>query len=165
MSRLRRFYTEGNVYFITCVTHERMPILVANSDLIVGPIFEMQKRLVFSVEAWVILPEHFHAIVTPTRSNLSTVVQSLKQSFSMNYRKRCCVTGKVWQLRFWDHVIRNDLDMMRHIDYIHYNPVKHGLVEDASEYPLSSVGSHPASVDRIILSAGIELDPKWEYGE
>jgi putative transposase len=129
------------------------------------PLFEMQTRLTYKVDAWVILPDHFHAIMTPSGIDLSSVVQSLKQSFSMNYRKRCCVTGKVWQLRFWDHVIRDKEDMRRHVDYIHYNPVRHGLVDDPSVYALSSATAHPTSVERIVGSTGITIDSGDEYGE
>ncbi len=44
----------------------------------------------------------------------------------------------VWQRRFWEHQIRDERDLQRHVDYIHYNPVKHGLVENVEDWPWSS---------------------------
>jgi len=93
--------------------------------------------------AWVILPEHFHAVIDLNSENLSNVVKTLKMSFAAKYR--CCKGvrgGRVWQHRFWDHIIRDDNDLNRHIDYIHFNPVKHGLVDSPIEYGNSSFQDH-----------------------
>jgi putative transposase len=64
----------------------------------------------------------------------------IKQSFAIMYRNRIDKSaGRIWQYRFWDHIIRNDDDLRRHIDYIHYNPVKHGLCTNPFEYQFSSI--------------------------
>jgi putative transposase len=76
-------------------------------------------------------------------NDLSEVMKRFKQDFGFLYRQRIgSQTGRVWQLRFWDHVIRDQNDMNRHIDYIHYNPVRHGLVMAAREYPHSSFADY-----------------------
>lgn len=72
----------------------------------------------------------------------------IKQSFSMNFRK---INGKcierVWQYRFWDHIIRNEKDLQRHLNYIHFNPVKHESVNKPFDYVFSSIdiykGNYP----------------------
>jgi putative transposase len=88
--------------------------------------------------AWVILPDHFHVVVDIERLTISSYMQSAKQSFSMKYLERTGQSGKVWQYRFWDHIVRGEDDLRRHLDYIHYNPVKHGIVADPFSYRLSS---------------------------
>ena len=65
-------------------------------------------------------------------------MHNFKITFSRNYRDMYA-PGKVWQDRFWDHIMRNQEDMNRHLDYIHYNPVKHGLVNDPFLYENSSL--------------------------
>ncbi|MFZ5980732.1 MAG: REP-associated tyrosine transposase, partial [Candidatus Zixiibacteriota bacterium] len=88
----------------------------------------------------VILPEHIHFIIDPLSFDVSNIIQRIKMSFAANYRKRNDLkAGRIWQNRFWDHIIRNQQDMNRHIDYIHYNPVKHGLVESPFSWKESSI--------------------------
>jgi len=139
MSRLRRYYSKNNTYFVTSVTYARRPILLEHADLISAAINATKKRVDFDLIAWVVLPDHIHLVLDPLTSDLSGILKRIKQSFSMNYRKRTGYSGRVWQLRFWDHIIRNQDDMNTHLDYTHYNPVKHGLVDDPLRYPHSSI--------------------------
>jgi putative transposase len=79
-------------------------------------------------------------IVDPGGCDLSALMRQFKLSFSTRYRKRSGTTvGRVWQYRFWDHQIRDETDLRRHLDYIHYNPVKHGLISNPFEWRLSSI--------------------------
>jgi putative transposase len=97
------------------------------------------KRLI-DVIAWAILPEHFHLIFEPLHIGLSRSMQRLKSSFSAHLRKQLEIkSGRIWQLRFWDHVIRDEDDLNRHIDYVHYNPVKHGVAQVPLDYPFTSL--------------------------
>ena len=139
MSNLRRYYTLGNIYFITNVTSDRAPILVEHIDLYHIARRRAIKRFDHQVVAWVVLPDHEHVIIDPKRNDLSQILKVFKQDFGFLYRQKMAVrSGLVWQLRFWDHIIRDQEDMNRHIDYIHYNPVRHGIVQAACEYPHSS---------------------------
>ena len=137
MSNLRRYYSEGNIYFVTSVTIDRKPLLAHSAWL-------LQKALTSHCHdkgliAWVILPEHFHAIIDPSDENLSNIVRQVKLSFSVRYKKLNKIpNGRIWQYRFWDHVIRGQEDLNYHIDYIHYNPVKHRYVNDPNEWIFSS---------------------------
>lgn len=139
MSRLRRYYSPGNTYFITVVTFDRRPILLDNIDLLYDAFDFTCSRLPYNTLAYVILPEHFHLIVNPGENSLSDIIKIVKLRFSGKYR-HChrMKSGRLWQLRFWDHIIRNQKDLNQHIDYTHYNPVKHGQVAWPIDYCHSS---------------------------
>ena len=143
MSKLRRFRKEGDLCFVTAVTFERHPVLIENIDLLLHSFEEIRRRTPFHLPAWVILPQHFHIILNPSGADISKLLQRIKMSFAASYRKRLGMhSGRVWQHRFWDHIIRDDEDLNRHIDYIHYNPVKHGLVKSAFLWPHSSLNDY-----------------------
>ncbi len=143
MSKLHRYYSPGNIYFVTTVTHNREPILLANIDLFNISLARTHTRLDFVNVAWVVLPDHVHFIIDPKNSSLSDIMKSLKQDFGYLYRQKLGTRkGKVWQRRFWDHVIRDQTDMNRHVNYIHHNPVKHGLATFSVEYQYSSFAEY-----------------------
>ena len=127
------------MYFVTTVTHERQPILADNIDLLWRALHKANEKLPFEIVAWAVLPDHMHLIIDPKENNLSNLMVRIKLSFAKSYRDGIGIPKKrIWQYRFWDHVIRNQDDLNRHIDYIHYNPVKHGLVSCPSDYPNTS---------------------------
>jgi len=140
MSNLRRYHTAGNWYFITSVTYLRRPVLVDNVDLLLSSFDRAQEQVAHDLHAWVILPDHFHAVINSKDGDISGIMQRIKMGFAAKWRLRAQVRqGRVWQNRFWDHVIRDEDDLNRHIDYIHYNPVKHGLVSSPFEWQHSSM--------------------------
>lgn len=140
MTNIRRYFHEGNTYFLTHVTHNRTAVLVENSDLFWRAVEKTRRHAAFDLVAWVILPDHVHLLVDPKGNDLSLIMKRIKLSFSTNLRRKAgVIKGRLWQYRFWDHVIRDPEDMNRHIDYIHYNPVKHGLVADPFEWEHSSI--------------------------
>jgi len=139
MTNIRRYFQEGHVYFLTHVTDNRMPILVEHIDLLMSALERTRSKWPFELIAWSVLPDHIHMVVNPAKENLSPIVKAFKLSFSNRYRDRMGVsTLRVWQNRYWDHVIRNEEDLRNHIEYTHYNPVKHGLVRAPLEYKHSS---------------------------
>jgi putative transposase len=128
MSKLRRYPLHGHPCFITCVAYERSPIIVRNVDLMYTALESARIRAPHELIAFVFLPEHFHAVIDPLNGDISGLMQRLKMSFGALLRKRTGRrAGRVWQHRFYDHVIRDQEDLNRHIDYVHYNPVKHGI--------------------------------------
>jgi putative transposase len=130
----------GHPYFITAVTYHRARLLVDHGDLLLQAMEEISHRCQCTHSSWVILPDHFHAIIDPEGNDISNLLQRVKMSFGVLLRKRWgTVSGRVWQSRFWDHAIRDDNDMRRHIDYIHYNPVKHGYVMRPFDWQYSSI--------------------------
>lgn len=139
VSRLKRYYNFGSMFFVTSVTHERQRILVLHADLLTTAFGEACQGKTVKLTAWAIMPDHFHIVLDVGNADLSRVLKSIKETFSFRYRARLGVkSGRIWQHRFWDHVIRDQNDLNKHLDYIHYNPVKHGLVRSPGEYDLTS---------------------------
>ena len=145
MSDYRRAYVKGGCYFFTVVTAERRPILLTYIQLLREAFRVVRSSHPYTIDAAVILPDHLHCIWTlPEIDNdYSTRWRLLKSHFS---RKMSEQTDKsfnksnrgIWQNRFWEHLIRDEHDYNRHLDYIHYNPVKHGLVEKAANWEYST---------------------------
>jgi putative transposase len=146
VTNIRRYQTTGRPVFITAVCYRRKPYLETDwqKELLLAVMREVKPSSGFAMHAYVILDDHFHWIITPGGQNFSAIMQSIKLRFVHRYKK---AIGKkeqatLWQRRFWDHVIRNSEDLHRHMDYIHYNPVKHGYVSKPSGYRWSSFNTH-----------------------
>ena len=128
----------------------------------------------FTIEAIVILPEHLHAIwaLPSGDSDFSGRWRRIKAYFT----HRLVAVGvpikrhrngdyALWQRRFWEHTIRNEVDFERHVDYVHFNPVKHKLVSRARDWPYSSFHAY---VRRGLLPAdwaGDVAEPMMDFGE
>jgi putative transposase len=143
MRNVRRFYIPNAIVFITSVTYGRRPVFGQDTwgDLLFETMQAVQQIHPFRLLAYVILPDHLRWLMwTPEDVTYSQVMQSIKRNFTLNYKAALGITSSLslWQERFWDHVIRNDDDLGRHFDYIHYNPVKHGLVDKPEDWPRSS---------------------------
>jgi putative transposase len=132
MKTLRRFDIKNTHYFITCVTYKRKNILLNDIDIF------RQSWKNNKPGAWVILPDHFHIIIKVDNCSISDLMHRFKITFSRRYRDKYG-SGRVWQNRFWDHIIRNQDDMNKHLDYLHYNPVKHGITKNPFKYQHSSL--------------------------
>ncbi|MBK8817026.1 MAG: transposase [Methylococcaceae bacterium] len=149
MMRYRRANVPGATYFFTVNLAERKNrLLVNNAELLKEVIRQVKSAHPFEIEAIVILPDHLHAIWTlPENDNdFSTRWGLIKAGFSRRIEKDERVSSSrkskgergVWQRRFWEHLIRDEKDFERHVDYVHVNPVKHGLVTQVSQWPYSS---------------------------
>ena len=140
MTEIRRHFRQNDTIFLTHVTFERIPILITHFDLLWTPIERIERDSSLEIIAWVVLPDHFHLLVRSEMDDVSMLMKKIKLSFSTSYRKAAgWRDGRVWQYRFWDHIIRDEDDMNRHIDYIHFNPVKHGLALSPFEWQHSSI--------------------------
>jgi len=145
MSNYRRAKTTGATYFFTVVTHNRKPVFrSAASVQILRDAFqdEMQRRP-YIMEAAVILPDHLHCIwqLPENDSDYSSRWREIKKAVTKQIArgtKNSRGEGDVWQRRFWEHQIRDNHDWRKHIDYIHYNPVKHGYTSTPLEWQWSS---------------------------
>jgi putative transposase len=154
MSVYRRFFIPGGTYFFTVVTYERRPILTdpLGRSCLRAAIRNVQANRPFEVIALVLLPDHLHAIWTlpPGDSAYASRWSQIKESFTRlflasggteGFRNATRVRRRersVWQRRYWEHTCRDEDDLKRCIDYIHWNPVKHGLVERVQDYPWST---------------------------
>jgi len=153
MPNYRRAKTSSTTYFFTIVTYRRQPILCLNESRAVlkEVVSEIARRYPFTVDAWVLLPDHFHCIWTLPEgdSDYSTRWALIKKDFTKiiskttitstpNQSRKSHREGTVWQRRFWEHQIRDDIDYKKHMDYIHFNPVKHKLAESPGDWPYST---------------------------
>ncbi len=154
MPNYRRVYVPGGAYFFTIVTHLRQPIFNSSSarQMLRSAIAETNRRWPFTIDAFCLLPDHIHCIWTLPEgdSNFSLRWGEIKKIFSKTYLNHQGRQGSrtrvqavrseaaIWQRRFWEHLIRDEEDFRRHVEYIHYNPVKHGLTTCPAEWPWSS---------------------------
>jgi putative transposase len=139
MSKLLRYYQLGHTYFITSVTFHRAPILIEHSDLFFAATSETSRRIRFNLDAWVLLPDHFHLLITPMEQSPCEILKRLKLIFAYGYRQRMGqYRGRVWQPRFWDRIIRNSAELAQHMKYIRDNPMNHGFVNESSDWKYSS---------------------------
>jgi len=141
----RRYYIPGSAVFITQVVQGHEPVFRDPQyvDLLLEILRNVKELHPFIMLGYVVLPDHFHLLIQPTgHSNFSDVMHSLKSNFTKAYKKKLGLSPtqsmKFWQKRFWDHVIRDDKDFENHLHYIHYNPVKHGYVQDLRDWKDSS---------------------------
>ncbi len=148
----RRAKIPGATYFFTVVTHNRQPILChpENVDLLRNALRQVMQQRPFKIDAFVLLPNHLHCIWTlpEADADFSTRWRLIKSNFSRQchnqYQGKISASRQkkrekaVWQRRFWEHQIRDQQDFNNHVDYIHYNPVHHGLVLSSKDWQYSS---------------------------
>ncbi len=150
MPNYRRVRTPGATYFFTVVTHERRPILCADEvpSLLLATIREVCSEMEIVTDALVILPEHLHCLWTlpETSSAFSKAWALIKLRFTKQVKDRFAAgqpisasrakkrESTIWQRRFWEHQVRDQADFDSHFHYIHFNPVKHGLVSAPCEW-------------------------------
>ena len=153
MSRYRRQFI-GSTFFFVVVAYRRRPIFCdpALRAVLRRAIQTVRSTRPFSVDAWVLLPDHMHCIWTLPGSDgdYSTRWAEIKRFVSSAARSTLrdpsllTSAGKsrrestIWQRRFWEHQIRDENDFERHVDYIHFNPVKHGYVNKVCDWPHST---------------------------
>ncbi len=144
MRTFRRFYVPDAIVFITAVTQDRAPYLAEHDDvnLFWETLRAVQVIHPYRLLAHVILPDHIHWLmrVQDKEGNFSPVLHSVKRNYTWNYKKAHAISAplQLWQPRFWDHVIRDQGDLQRHFDYVHFNPVKHGYVQHPEDWAHSS---------------------------
>lgn len=154
MSEYRRANIKGGTYFFTVVTHQRRKILLDDNvrRALREGIQKTQSFFPFQIIAWVLLPDHLHCIWTLPEGDADftkrwgmikrhvsqhcTHIINVEQHPSVSKLKR--KESNFWQRRYWEHQIRDEIDFKRHVDYIHWNPLKHGLVDQISDWPYST---------------------------
>jgi putative transposase len=149
---------EGNTYFFTVVTYRRRPILcLERSRKVLREIIlrEVLSIHPFSVQAFVLLPDHLHCIWRLPKGDADYSLRwaLIKKGFTKRAKKwldhpvrtasqRERNEGGIWQRRFWEHMIQDDPDFVRTVEYIHYNPVKHGWARAPKDWPYSTFGRY-----------------------
>ena len=174
MSYYRRANQLGGTYFFTVVTYRRQPFLCDDDVRMASrdAIERVRNRYDFQIDAWVLLPDHLHCIWTlpDGDADFSTRWSRIKRHVTqvcghriarqdwMTRSKRIHRESTRWQRRFWEHPIRDEKDFRAHVDYIHYNPAKHGYVKRAVDWPYSSF-------HRYVKEGVYEMDWGMGYGD
>ena len=146
----RRVRVAGGCYFFTVALADRKSdLLVKRVDLLREAIKIVKVKHPFEINAMVVLPEHLHALWTLPEGddNFSIRWMLIKRYFSMSLPKTENIRATrmhkrergIWQRLFWEHCIRDERHFLNHMEYIHQNPVKHGYVSEAEDWPYSSI--------------------------
>ncbi|WP_303902834.1 REP-associated tyrosine transposase [Thiohalomonas denitrificans] len=175
MTNYRRNRVMGGTYFFTVNLYDRTSrLLIDEIDRFRAAVRYARHNHPFRIDAWVVLPEHMHAVWTlPTGdADFATRWSLIKATFSRSIPKRETVSvsraGKeergIWQRRYWEHTIRDEEDFRRCVDYVHINPLKHDWVKRVADWPFSTFhqhvrqGSYPPDW-------GTDTDVKGDFGE
>ena len=150
MSDYRRYFVPGGSYFFTINLLERRNnrILVTHIDALREAVRRTKLERPFRIDGWVVLPEHMHLMMTlpPDDTDFSNRIKAIKIRFNRAIpaiERRSDVRAAkgergIWQRRFWEHAIRDERDFERHLDYLHFNPAKHGHVARVQDWPYST---------------------------
>ena len=165
--KYRRIFADGHSYFLTVVTHQRKPILIENIEHLRNAFRYSKKRYEYKIDAIVILPDHFHMIITPQiAKEYPKIISNIKRSFvyttvgrgfpTPTMKKRVSTStikdpkltlssskyhrghAGVWQERYYEHTIRDEKDWLEKMEYMRTNPLKHKLVENLEDWEYSS---------------------------
>ncbi len=173
----RRSNIKGACYFFTInLANRKTRLLVEEFEILRNVINHVKQQHPFQLDAMVIMPEHFHMMMTlPENDNAyAKRIMLIKSGFSRKIPKSEPINPSrihkrergIWQRRYWEHLIRDDTDYQRHIEYIHYNPVKHGHVNKPSEWQYSTLHKY---IKLKIYDKDWGADPqksdKQQYGE
>jgi len=154
MPDYRRNRIKGGCYFFTVnlLERHRNQLLVQQIDILRDVVSRIRVRHPFHIDGWVVLPDHMHCIWTLPQDDddYATRIRLLKTLFSKKIPKterRSSVRQRkgergIWQRRYWEHTIRDEMDYATHMDYLHYNPVKHGYVKNVTDWPYSTFRHH-----------------------
>jgi putative transposase len=149
MTSYRRNFVPGGCYFFTVNLMDRRERLLTNHvDLLRAAFRDTRARHPFTIDAIVVLPDHLHTIWTlpDADRNFATRWRLIKSAFSRALPKTEAISASrtrkaergIWQRRYWEHTLRDERDFERHVDYIHFNPVKHGYAKRVADWPFSS---------------------------
>ena len=154
MATYRRLKTAGGCYFFTVVTYKRNPILTHPDvrNALRKAIIDVRQSMPFVIDAWVLLPDHLHCVWTLPQGDddYSARWSRVKRQVSRECRyllgeqqlsdsQKTRREIQFWQRRFWEHQIRDEADFEHHLNYIHFNPVKHGYCQVASQWQWSTL--------------------------
>jgi putative transposase len=149
MTSYRRNFLPGASFFFTVnLADRKLALLTEHIALLREAFRETRRRHPFAIDAIVILPDHIHAVWTMPEgdADFATRWRLIKSTFSRNISSAEPISASraakrergIWQRRYWEHTIRDQGDFARHVDYVHINPLKHGLVDRVCEWEASS---------------------------
>lgn len=144
----RNFLSGGSFFFTVNLADRRLSLLTTHIDVLRNAFREIRQRHPFTIDAIVVLPDHLHAVWTLPEgdADFATRWRLIKSAFSRHLDTGEGISASrtakgergIWQRRYWEHTIRDEDDFARHVDYVHINPVKHGLVARVRDWQPSS---------------------------
>ena len=150
MPDYRRAWLPGGTYFFTVNLLQRQgnDLLTRHIELLRAAIKSVRQRHPFKIHGWVVLPEHMHCVIElpADDANYATRWRLIKMGFSKALPRTERLSAVrirrgergIWQRRYWEHLIRDERDFRAHMDYVHINPLKHGLVRCVADWPYST---------------------------
>ncbi len=149
MTSYRRNFAPGASYFFTVNLRDRRSrLLFDHVELLRAAFRATHRRHMFTIDAIAVLPDHLHTTWTLPEADADFPLRwaLIKADFSRRLPKAEPISQSrlrkrergIWQRRFWEYTLRDENDFARHIDYIHYNPIKHGHVDRVADWPFSS---------------------------
>jgi putative transposase len=176
MTNYRRNFIKGGSYFFTATLADRRQALLVDSiDALREAFRQVKAAYPFHLDAMVVLPEHLHCMWTlpPDDADYPGRWRRIKAAFSRSLpecypRSRSQILKNergIWQRRYWEHTLRDEEDYRRHMDYIHYNPVKHGHVNCVADWPHSTFHRYVEAGIYPNDWAGNEETVDQEFGE
>ena len=172
MRRYIRSNIAGATYFFTLTLEDRSAShLTDHADDLRAAVRYVKDRRPFVIDAMVLLPDHLHAIWTlpPDDADFATRWMLIKQRFTKSAGVATDSRGikgerALWQRRYWEHLVRDDDDFARHVDYVHFNPVKHGLVQRAKDWTHSSFHRY-VKEGKLPADWGVAMGVRGAFGE
>jgi putative transposase len=149
MPDYRRNRVPGGTFFFTVNLLDRSSDrLVAEIAALRRAVRQVRARAPFHIDAWAVLPDHMHCLWTLPEGDgdfpgrWRAIKTAFSKSLPADEPRSPIMTSRgergIWQRRYWEHTIRDDRDYAAHMDYTHFNPVKHGLAENVADWPFSS---------------------------
>jgi putative transposase len=136
----KRYFLPNAIVFLTMTTAGRRPLF--ENPVLVSSALETLKNVKtlypFHMKAYAAMPDHWHLLIQTADGRFDQIIHSFKRNVSFEFKKQGFGKGRIWQNRFYDHIIRDETDLHRHMDYIHFNPVHHGYAVRPMDYRFSS---------------------------
>ena len=176
MPNFRRVWMPGGTYFFTVNLLRRggNDLLVRRIDDLRDVVASVRARHPFTIHAWVVLPDHLHCVIELPEGDVDFSLRwrLIKSDFSKRLpssERRSDVRiarGErgIWQRRFWEHLVRDERDFAAHMDYVHINPLKHGLVERVVDWPYSTF-HRCVEAGMYAKDWGVAVDGLPDYGD
>ena len=165
MSRLRRWFLSDVYFFVTVRLHKSRSLLDSREfTSLANSMGAARREQMFLVTAWVFLPDHWHGILYPRHPvTISSGLKSIKLRSTAKINDQRQESGELWQGRFFDRILRTVGEYHKCVEYLHFNPVRRGLVERPEEWPWSSIHSYLGTQDTLLSIDRVNLpaDPNY----
>ena len=173
--RYRRAQARGGTLFFTVALADRSrDLLVSHIDVLRTATRRVRLRHPFEIVAMVVLPDHLHAVwrLPEEDGDYAKRWSLIKAGFSRALPVEEAISASrlsrrergIWQRRYWEHQIRDERDLQTHVDYVHHNPVKHGYVTRAVDWPYSSLHRY-IRMGWLTAEWGVDQQPSGGFGE